>query len=168
MMMNEVKRFNLVGLTFKMSKSEVAASIIEENSSWLNFIKLSEETIQIEDDPLCVLTVRDVVKCRNNDIFRVYLTMSQSLFARLGSRKISVGFSKCKLYEIPNHRRCYKCQRPGHLAKDCKNTIACSRCSLDHASNECSSNIVKCVNCTINGKSNSNHASYSSSCPYNA
>ena len=91
--LDEVKRFNLVGLTFKMSKSEVVASIIEENSSWLNFIKLSEETVQIENDPLCVLTVRDVVKCRNNDIFRVYLTMSQSLFARLGSRKISVGFS---------------------------------------------------------------------------
>ena len=42
--LNDLKRFNLVGLTFEMSKSEVIDSIIEENSSWLDFIKLTEDT----------------------------------------------------------------------------------------------------------------------------
>ena len=165
--LDKVKRFNLVGLTFEMSKPEVIESIMEENSSWLDFIKLSEDTIQIKDDPFCVITVKDVVKCHNNDIFRVFITMSQRLFAYLGSRKISVGFSKCKLYELPNHRRCFNCQRPGHLAKDCKHTIACSRCSLEHASHECSSSFLKCANCVINGEHNVNHASFSKCCPYN-
>ena len=155
------------GLKFQLRKSEVIESIMEENSSWLDLIKLTEDTVQIKDDPFSVLTVKDVVKCRNNNIFRIFVTMSPRLFAYLGSRKISVGYSKCKLYELPNHRRCYNCQRLGHLAKDCKNTIACSRCSLDHASHECSSNFLKCANCVINGEHNVNHASFSNSCPYN-
>ena len=161
------KRFHLVGLTFEMSKSEVVQSIIDENH-WLNLEKSSEDNIMIKDDPFSIITVQDVKKCRNNEIFRVTVTLSKQLIASLGNRKISVGFSKCKLYEIPNHRRCYHCQRPGHLAKDCKNDVACSRCSLNHKSNECSSTLLKCVNCTINGENNVNHASYSANCPYNA
>ena len=162
-----LKRYHLVGLTFEMNTSEALESIIDENR-WLNLEKKTANTIIIKDDPFSVLCVHDVVKCKNNDIFRVTVSLSRHLFASLGNRRISVGFSKCKLYEIPKHRRCYNCQRYGHLARDCKNSIACSRCSLEHSSQDCSPlSELKCVNCAINGKHDVNHASYSSSCPYN-
>ena len=159
-------RYHLVGLTFEMSESEVVQSLIDENP-WLNLEKASEDSIMIKDDPFSVITVHKVVKCRNNDIFRVTVTLSKQILASLGNRRLSVGFTRCKLYEIPNQGRCYHCQRRGHLAKDCKNPIACSRCSLEHSSRECSSLSYKCVNCIIHGDNNANHPSYSASCPHN-
>ena len=121
----------------------------------------------IKDDPFSVLTLHDIIKCRNNDIFRLSLTLSNNFIATLGNRKLSVGLSKCKLYEVSSHKRCYNCQRPGHIAKDCPNETACSRCSHQHKSSECQSTIVKCVNCSLNSEKNVNHPSFSNVCPYN-
>ena len=162
-----LKRYHLVGLTFEMSKLEVQESIVDENR-WLNLKKSSDDSIMINDDPFSILHVHDVVKCKNNDIFRVTVSLSRHFLASLGNRRIYLGFSRCKLYEIPRHRRCYICQRPGHLAKDCINSTACSRCSLEHSSRDCPPHSeLKCVNCTINGKNDVKHASYSNCCPYN-
>ena len=165
--LDRVNRCNLVGLTFDLTKAEALQCIIDENRSWIHFEKTSENTLMIKDDPFSVLTVHDVVKCRNNDIFRISVTMSNNLLASLGDRKLSVGFSKCKLYKVSNHNRCYNCQRTGHFAKDCQNEIACSRCSLGHDSRECKSTTAKCVNCVLNSENNVNHPSYSTLCPHN-
>ena len=142
-------------------------AIIEENSSWLDLVKVSDDTIGIKNDPYAIITICDVIKCRNNQVFRVLVTMSKQMLGILGKRKLSIGFSKCHMYDIPSHNRCYKCQRSGHFAKECPNTVACSRCSLDHTVQECQSVNVKCVNCSLHGKNDVNHASYSQLCPYN-
>ena len=93
--------------------------------------------------------------------------MSKRMQTLIGKRKICVGFTRCHLYDIPNHGRCYKCQRPGHFAKDCQNVEACSKCSLGHSFKECKSVSAKCVNCTINSEANADHPSFSKLCPYN-
>ena len=166
--LDSMKRFNLVGLTFEMNKDEVVQSIIDENNSWLNLEKVSNDTVRIRNDPYAILIVHNVVKCRNNDIYRAVISMSKRFLASIGNQKLSIGFSKCHMYEIKSHRRCNKCQRIGHLAKDCQNEIACSRCSLGHAASSCHSHSFKCVNCSIHSKENSDHPSYFSLCPYNA
>ena len=74
------------------------------------------------------------------------------MVASVGKRKLSIGHYKCYSYEFTNHRRCYHCQQPGYYARNCTNTVACSRCSHDYSSEDCTSNQFKCVNCVLNGK----------------
>ena len=162
-----LSKFNLVGLTFKMERCEVIQSIIKQNSSWLDLVKVSEDTVGLRNDPFAILTVNDVTLCKNKEVFRILITMSKRMQTLIGKRKICVGFTRCHLYDIPNHGRCYKCQRPGHFAKDCQNVEACSKCSLGHSFKECKSVSAKCVNCTINSEANADHPSFSKLCPYN-
>lgn len=55
------------------------------------------------------------------------------------------------LYQIypflPRAIQCYNCFRWGHLDKNCKNSIRCSKCGESHKSIECSSKILFCVHC---------------------
>ena len=50
-------------------------------------------------------------------------------------------------------RRCYKCQRYGHLAKPCTASITCGRCAGAHDTKDCKSSALKCVNCEKNHRS---------------
>lgn len=46
-------------------------------------------------------------------------------------------------------RRCFNCQRYGHLQRDCKaDLVACGKCAEHHRTSECVSKVWKCVNCS--------------------
>ena len=161
-----LKKYRLVGLEFDMSTEEITDSIIRENS-WLNMEKIEENAIQVKNDPNSVLYVNDVLLCRNKLYRMVNITMSSSMLASIGHQRIALGYVKCKLYVVSSSSRCYHCQRHGHYADQCENKLACSRCALEHRTDECTSSTYKCVNCVNNGKEVFNHPSYSRSCPYN-
>ena len=60
-------------------------------------------------------------------------------------------------------RRCLRCQRiePGHLARECHWDIdICGTCGQDHATRDCTTGMLHCVNCDTDG-----HASWSRMCP---
>lgn len=165
---DNLKKYRIVGLEFEMTVDEITESIIRENSSWLKLDKIKEGVIQIKDDPNAVMYINDVSMCRNREYRMVNVSMSPNMIASIGLQKIALGYVKCKIYEVNASSRCYRCQRHGHFADNCKNKLACSRCSLEHKADECPTPAnFKCVNCVLNGKTVVNHASYSSLCPYN-
>ena len=76
---------------------------------------------------------------------------------------VKVGFERCKVRAyIPNPMRCFKCQRFGHMIKNCRHAALCANCgSPDHTStrdSKCSSE-PHCVNCE------GPHASFDRKCP---
>lgn len=67
----------------------------------------------------------------------------------LESGFVKIMFSRCRVFEYVNLRRCFKCQGYNHKASDCKNNRACKKCAGDHDLKECKSNGVQCVNCKV-------------------
>lgn len=73
-------------------------------------------------------------------------------------------FTSHKIVELDLNRevrRCYRCQKYGHLAGTCKQTERCGRCAESHETKSCKIDQarLKCVNC------NGNHSSGHTSCP---
>ena len=53
-------RYNLVGIPFDMSISEIVCSIIDDNSNWLNLVKCSDNSLALNHTPIvqnCVISM---------------------------------------------------------------------------------------------------------------
>ncbi|KAG1790544.1 uncharacterized protein HD556DRAFT_1213301, partial [Suillus plorans] len=58
--------------------------------------------------------------------------------------------------------RCAKCQRYGHIARDCiQHHDTCANCTEEHRTSECTNkDLTRCVSCKTD-----NHASWARTCP---
>ena len=67
-------------------------------------------------------------------------------------------YYNCETYVRDIPTRCFKCQKFGHIAKNCFNILTCPLCSKNHHKFECTETILKCANCDLS------HAAYSKEC----
>lgn len=72
-----------------------------------------------------------------------------SAFKALVGKSLFIGLNRCKVKEFTDVVRCFKCQRFGHRASKCQQTVdTCGRCaSKGHRAKDCQSVPVKCANC---------------------
>lgn len=90
---------------------------------------------------------------------------------KIRKKLISVGrlFIEWSSLKVVDHcaiSRCYRCQRYGHLAKDCKGVETCSHCAGEgHGFKDCTNKKQgpKCINCQ-KSRMNHNHAANSEKC----
>lgn len=57
------------------------------------------------------------------------------------------GWQKCKVDDHLIVRRCFLCQRYGHIKKECKFTATCPKCGENHEEKDCNCENKKCSNC---------------------
>jgi len=63
-------------------------------------------------------------------------------------KAVKIGYLNFRVREfIPKPTHCYKCNRFGHVAKNCIGKDKCSKCSGDHSSQHCTSATTQCPNC---------------------
>ena len=145
----------------------VAEALIEENRHLFDLELTSTNILSIKNDPSSCIHIHEVNKCNNNSDYRITMSVSANMLASLGRHKLSVGYTKCKLYEWYYHKGCFKCGERGHYKKDCPNPRACSRCAGDHDVKHCTSKKFNCVMCIKHKKTVTNHPVYSPDCPFN-
>lgn len=63
--------------------------------------------------------------------------------------KVQMGFMCYPVREyIPHPMRCFKCQRFGHVAAQCRGKLRCAKCGNEHEYGQCGDNAeLKCCNC---------------------
>ncbi|KAI2655997.1 Nucleic-acid-binding protein from mobile element jockey [Labeo rohita] len=79
-----------------------------------------------------------------SDSFSVLLEFEKSM-----PKKIRMGYLSYDVREyIPAPLRCFKCQRMGHTAGQCKGKPRCARCGGEHEYGKCGKDAkIKCCNC---------------------
>ena len=151
----------IVGLTREYSEQEVKHLFLQNS-----LIKKFSESNDINDH----LEVHSIKPLQNNqNRFQVFATVSQVLREGINKAndKLVMGISSCKVYDRRQIRRCFNCQKFGHLAAKCTTprTPSCGKCSGDHNTKECTSINRGCINCKRENLDHSSHSAFYHKCP---
>lgn len=88
---------------------------------------------------------------KESDIVHWVCEVKPETFAKLNEKRLYIGYSVCRAKEYLNITICNKCQKFGHIAAKCKETVdTCSHCAeKGHRVENCSNKDKqpKCANC---------------------
>lgn len=109
-------------------------------------------------------------KNKNKKCYDAIIEVEEDTYNVLLMMKMVVlGWHRYRVVENIPMTRCYKCCGFGHMAKDCRNKQACSKCGEEHKFSECKSSELKCTNCCVLKERlkidiNVNHEAYDKNC----
>lgn len=149
-------KVKLVGMTRNYSSEELAANIRKQHLSDPNS---HMKVIKVYSD-------KNTRKESYNAIIEFDMKTAEAI---LDANQISIEWDMCKVYNYVRISRCFKCLGYNHLAKNCKNKIACSKCGGEHKVENCNSNEMSCINCVEYAKKNNenidtNHHAFAHKC----
>lgn len=80
--------------------------------------------------------------------------------------RVYLGWSSCIVRDHIRILRCYKCQKFGHLQKDCRSDTACGHCGENHETKDCKNqnNLPTCINCQAAKMRDFQHEARSTKC----
>ena len=152
----------IVGLKEEYGKKDLIEMLILQNGFIKDFANKNDLNEHIE--------IHSVRPLKNNaNYYQAFTSVSEALRNGLSiyGDKITMGLTKCKIYDRFHVKRCYKCQMFGHYKKDCSSVSAvCGKCaSHHHETKDCDSNEETCINCTRSDIEDCGHQSSSYKCP---
>lgn len=81
-------------------------------------------------------------------------------------RRICLDYERYRVVEFISITRCFKCQKFGHMANNCKDGIQCVKCAEGHLLKDCKSAKLCCANCYYNDATGDcDHRADSVECP---
>ncbi|XP_058465695.1 uncharacterized protein LOC131439098 [Malaya genurostris] len=154
-------RLKIVGITDELSEEEIVEKIkLQNNLPETSYLK--------------VIRVLNKQTRNNSGLTVIAETDALSFYQLTKLQRINIGWERCKVFEVVDVMRCYKCSEYGHKAATCVKQLCCPKCAEAHEANECVSDIAKCINChnqneNLNAlnteKLDISHHSWSSQCP---
>lgn len=131
-------RLKILSIDQEMSHEEMIEDLKFKNYA------LSEAEIVVKT------TIKRNNKNKNKVCYDAIIEVEEDIYNVLLMMKVVVlGWHRYRVVENISMTRCYKCCGFGHMAKDCKNKQACSKCGEDHKHSECKSSELKCINCCV-------------------
>lgn len=144
--------YNLLKKLQHLGKYKVKVEIPEKRE------QLRYVTINGVDPALPIAELKTKIDPPATAMYRIYRQGVESDVIKIGYKmsggippEVRMGFICFKTREVTHiPPRCYRCQRFGHILKNCKSRPACPKCSEPHEYTECPNNestYSRCVNC---------------------
>ena len=156
----------VVGFSPTYDESNIVDVILKQNDFVNNFIRLKGNGKT--ESHIKLLNIKPL---RNNEnLSQAVFKVSAALRSLLKSKndKLLVGIRSVAVYERFYVKRCFGCQRYGHIHSNCPTPgiKVCANCAGDHDTKNCeNASVVKCANCHRHGTGDTDHAASSSACP---
>ncbi|XP_039446527.1 uncharacterized protein LOC120425953 [Culex pipiens pallens] len=154
---NGLPKLKIVGMSEKYAPEDFIDLLTTQNDEiFIEHVKV----VSSYENPRIKYNKFSVIVEVNNDTFD----------ALIEAGKVNIGFDRCSVFEAIKVLRCFKCGEFGHMSTTCTKNETCSKCSESHKTSECTSTVMKCVNCLKKNKEQKmnldvNHAAFSSKCP---
>lgn len=126
-------------------------------------IELTDEELKKELNEDDALNDEDyeIIKHFNSSVSSKNLVLAvnnQANETLLNRGRILIKYHSIRIQKFKIIKRCFHCQGFGHYSSSCRFKEKCGKCSQDHDTRSCISNLFKCVNCS------GSHPSYSNQC----
>lgn len=122
---------------------------------------------KIESNENEVVKVLKIYSDKNtrSERFNAIVEMNNDTIEQLIQKgRMNIDWDECKIHKYVQVNRCYKCLGFNHVAKVCKNKLACSKCTGEHNAQQCTAEGMKCVNCTAFNLKNVNTVNFENVC----
>ena len=124
-----------------------------------------DRNINIDENNFRLLFTRPHAK--NPNLFLAVARVSDHIRTAIkdAGDKLCISVSSCAVYDRLFIKRCNRCQGFHHFKNDCSApNPTCAKCTGSHETHTCTSNVVKCANCALNGYAELNHLASDNRC----
>ena len=114
---------------------------------FLNILKQLNVDI-FDSNSLC--NVIKICKTKKGDkIFQAVLQLDRATYDKIIKvGNVFIGYDACTVFDGVEVSRCFNCNEFNHSSKSCTKPPCCPRCSQNHLVKDCTSQTLKCSNCT--------------------
>ena len=135
-------------IPIEYSSDEIVMSLVKQN-----FPDLTSDSFRV----VYMYPLREEKKFRS-----CIIEMSPSCRSTLcKAQRVFIGLSHCRCEDHVSILQCFKCQKFGHVVKDCANKTQCGHCANEHFSRDCvTKRTLCCANCKGNNSSETNHSAF--------